>query len=65
MIKLSEHDIKEIVDLAQHAYHVNKDFRGEYRKKYFMRDLESLLNCKSSGVRENVCPKCLGTGYAT
>jgi hypothetical protein len=63
MVKLSEHDIDEIIDLARHTWHTNKDFRGEYRKEYFMRDLKLLLNCKSSGVKENVCSQCLGTGY--
>jgi len=65
MNKLSDNDIDEIIDLVDHSWENNKDFRGRYRKEYFISDLRCLLRNRSSGLRENVCIHCLGTGYKT
>lgn len=64
MIKLSDNDIDEIIGFARHVWAATENFRGQKRKEYFMRDFEGLLKLKSSGLRENVCSKCLGTGYS-
>lgn len=62
-MKLSDHDIDEFLELVEHSYNNNSKFKGDLRKRYMLEDLKHYLKQKSSGVRENVCPHCLGSGY--
>jgi hypothetical protein len=63
MMKLSEENIDTILDLTEMAYDKVKNFSITVRKKYLIEELRCYLMGEQSGLRENICKKCLGTGY--
>ena len=62
-IRLSEYQIDGVIRIASHCWDATKGFRGETRKKYLMEDLRRFLYIEGSGLKEDVCHECLGTGY--
>ena len=63
MIKLSDHDIEIILLSAEHTWENTKGLPSKLRKKYFLEQFRTLLEAKTAGLKENVCPHCLGSGY--
>jgi hypothetical protein len=64
MIKLSDHDIDELLHSFDFVYKLSSGIRKRESMIVYLRDhLKLFLNGKQSGTRENVCQKCLGTGY--
>lgn len=65
MIKLSDHDIQEIMDLLKFwtEYTTKAGFRGKLKDEGVRINLESSLRQAASGWKENVCLHCAGTGY--
>jgi hypothetical protein len=68
MVKLSDHDVDEIVSTLDRLtkYITDEGFRGKYKDEEIRKMFEkSLRNFSSSGWKNGVCQKCLGTGYQT
>lgn len=63
MIKLSEHDIDDVVKMAESSWDNTIGFSANCRKEYFLRDLRHFLLAKSAGMRYDTCHRCLGSGY--
>ena len=62
-MKLSDHDIDQIVDYANSCFGRSKGYSPAYRKQYFLDDLKAMLRQDSSGWQIDACPACAGTGY--
>jgi len=63
MTKFSDYDIDDVISLVNYCFTKNQNFSKDALKMYLLEDLKRLLKNKSSGVRNNVCPSCLGSGY--
>jgi hypothetical protein len=64
MIELSEHDIDIIIKSVESSFNASKGIRNRDKQiQYITNYLRTLLESKSSGLMENVCHECLGTGY--
>ena len=60
---ISDHEIDEVLWLAEHHFDHTAVFRGATRKKYFLEALHIALHNKQSGTIKGACHRCLGTGY--
>jgi len=60
---ISEYNRETILHLADRIWDSVSCFRGKARKEQFLVELESSLKNLDSGLMENVCHNCLGTGY--
>jgi hypothetical protein len=64
MIKLSDYDIDTIINSVIHAFNVGKSIRGRDQQINYVTDyLKIILKNTQAGMRENVCNRCMGTGY--
>ena len=64
MVKLSDHDIDVIISSVESSFRVSANIRTRAQQILYVTDfLKMLLKNKQSGLRENVCSRCLGTGY--
>ena len=64
MIKLSDHDIDEILHSIDVFYFLHKSVKKRDEMINLIKlDIKNTLKTKSSGIKENVCSNCLGTGY--
>ena len=64
-MKLSDENIDVIIYLSESIIKSLKKegFSGKAKDEEFLQDLRRSLKQKQSGIRENVCIHCLGTGY--
>ncbi len=60
---ISDHEIDELVKLAEHHFDQTSVFRGATRRKCFIEALRIALRNKQSGTIQGACHRCLGTGY--
>lgn len=65
MVKLSDHDIDDIMKGLDFwtTYITNEGFRGKAKDEEIRKNFREYLRRGQSGLRENVCHHCLGTGY--
>ena len=64
MVKLSDHDIDVIIQCVESSFRVAANIRTRAQQILYVTDfLKMPLKNKQSGLRENVCNRCLGTGY--
>lgn len=64
-MKLSDIQIKDVLLLSKDILEVLRieGFRGKAKDEEFLSALGRQLKHKQSGVRNDVCLHCLGTGY--
>jgi hypothetical protein len=64
-MKLSDENIEYVLEVIEIRMNnlVNVGFRGKALREELLLDIKRQLKNDQGGLRQNVCPVCVGSGY--